>query len=285
MNRASQVAWIEILALRRLTVIIGVILALGGALKLYDSATAFQADDGATFLMLVFGEVELLGGLWLLSGWYTEQTRPWVAAAFAGLAAASVYQIVIGEGSCGYWGSLAVSPWIALVFDLVVIAGLLVVPPPVDWNVRLSENPVRNLGLALTALAIGNLAVDQRSLVRITGMATLNGRPLEGATLRFSGNSGTVELRTGRGGYFRATPARLGRYSVTLLHTVSSDEEDSRDLPYFQPNVRSGKRKGSAPPKQRPIRRVRPRLITEKVVLDITNGSESSVTVNFRGVE
>src|SRR5262249_4672640 len=146
------------LSLRNINIFLGIVLIISGVFKLYDSAIALQGHDVATFLMFALGAAELLAGLWLLMGLYAEQTRPWLVATFAGFSAASFYQAVTGQCSCGCFGSLVVSPWHVLVFDLAVVAVLVRWQPSLDWNGQFSDNPVRSLGLALTALVIGIVA-------------------------------------------------------------------------------------------------------------------------------
>jgi hypothetical protein len=91
-------------------------------------------------------ELELLLGLWLISGMYAIGS--WLAAVltFGGFAAASFYMGWVGQSSCGCLGRVAVNPWFAFVLDLVVLAVLLVGRPDLT---SLRESPRGSLTAVL----------------------------------------------------------------------------------------------------------------------------------------
>ena len=77
-------------------------------------------------LRLAATEVELIVGLWLVSGWSRNTGRLVAIVLFAGLAAVSLYMLVNGEAACGCFGRIRVHPRWTLLFDLVC-CGLLTV--------------------------------------------------------------------------------------------------------------------------------------------------------------
>jgi hypothetical protein len=84
-----------------------------------------------------------------------------------------------------------------------------------------------------------------------------------------------VELQTSQGGYFRSPPVRLGRYAVAL-----PGGHLSTNLIYLPPEKRV-RRKGSARSKKAVTKEASAREVT-MLVLDITDCSDTSVTVDFQ---
>ncbi len=152
--------------------------------------------------LMVFAEAEFLGGLWMLLGLEPERTRRWSAAAFAGLAVASLFQAVAGKCSCGCFGSLPISPWFAWFFDLVAVAALLGSRPLAGLEATVFASPMHLLGMAILVLVVGIGGWGQADLVSVAGTASADGRPLEEATLTFTGESGRIDLVTDYDGRF-----------------------------------------------------------------------------------
>lgn len=194
---------------------LGSVLIVAGALKLYDLAFEAQDESSPTLLLMVFAEFEYLGGLWMLCGFVPEQARRWSAAAFAGLALASLFQALAGKCSCGCFGSLSISPWFAFIFDLLAVAALLGSRPPAGSEATSFASPMPLLGMAVLALVVGIGGWGQADLVSVAGTATADGRPLEEATLTFTGESGRIDLRTDHDGRFRLRFVRPGQYAVS----------------------------------------------------------------------
>ncbi len=229
-------------------VILGLLLLVAGALKLYQ--LGFEAEDegdGAVLLML-FAEIELLFGAWLVSGIDAERTRPWAAAAFLGLAASSTFQLIAGKCSCGCFGGLSIHPGLALAIDLAAIAAVLFTrwPAPTAWEYLLT--PTRLAGFALLALAIAAVGWRQAELVTLTGIATADGRPLSDAELIFTGPSGKLDLHTDHDGRFRLALVRPGRYALsTPGRTADAQPQPARKA--GRPSAKSrSKAAGFMPP-------------------------------------
>ena len=136
-------------------------------------------------------------------------------AAFAGLDVSSLFLALTGKCSCGCFGGLPVNPWFDLVFDMATVAAHLVSRPPADLGAVSFAHPLRSLGLGLIPLLVGIAGWRQAGLVTAAATATLEGRPLEQATLTFTGESGMIVLRTDYDGNFRLPLVRPGLYSVS----------------------------------------------------------------------
>lgn len=202
--------------------ILGLVLIVAGALKLYELAFEAQDESTLTLLLMVLAEAELLGGIWL-AGWFDpHRTRWWAAAAFGGLALASLSQGLAGKCSCGCFGSLSMSPWFTLVFDLAAVAALLGLRPVGASEQTFAAAPGHWIGLAAMVFLVGAVGWRQADLVTVAGTATADGRPLEEATLTFTGESGQIVLRTNRDGHFQLRLVRPGLYAVATPRRVSA---------------------------------------------------------------
>jgi hypothetical protein len=117
---------------RVVRILLGVLLLVAAALKAHGltldplSQESFLASPR---LLVATIEMEILLGLWLLSGWAARGA--WVVALgfFAILAGVSLYLALAGQASCGCFGQLAVSPWAAFGLDIAAVAALLIWRP------------------------------------------------------------------------------------------------------------------------------------------------------------
>ena len=234
----AERAW-KLRLLRALHAALGLVLVVAGVLKLGASGLGSGQADVLTWLTVAFSTVEVLGGLWLLSGLELEATRPWAVAAFVGFWAVSAFQAVTGKCSCGCLGSLTVSPWLALLFDLAAVVALLRCDPAAEPSGVLSGSPSRVIALASLALFTMGVGGCQQSAVVPEGVATLSGRPLQDAELIVADEpvrstepstdpgkaavpvvpipSFKATVRTDSEGHFRLPTILPGLYSVTLL--------------------------------------------------------------------
>lgn len=73
--------------------------------------------------------LEVLIGLWLLSG--VTQNLSWLVSltAFIGFSVVSGYLGLQGVASCGCLGAIKASPWILFVVDLIIVLGLIFARP------------------------------------------------------------------------------------------------------------------------------------------------------------
>jgi hypothetical protein len=101
-------------------VVLGLFLLAAAGLKAYG-LTLDPVDPDSFFasprLLLATVEIEVLLGLWLLSGWALRAS--WVAALgfFGILTCVSLYSALIGQESCGCFGRVPVNPWFTFVLD------------------------------------------------------------------------------------------------------------------------------------------------------------------------
>ena len=202
--------------------LLGLVLIVAGALKLYELGFEAQDESAPTLLLMVLAEIELLGGIWMAAWFDPVRTRWWGAAAFVGLAVSSLFQTIAGKCSCGCFGSFSVNPWLVLVFDLAAVAALLGSGPHADPENEPAALPMRFLGLGSLALIVTVAGWRQADLVSIVGTVTAEGRPLVDAALTFTGGSGKIVLRTDHDGHFRLPLVRPGLYAVSAIESVST---------------------------------------------------------------
>lgn len=109
----------------------GLFLLIAAGLKVEGTSFDLSQDLlGMPQFQLAVIEVEVILGLWLVSGWWNRAARAGALAFFAAAAAASLYMALIGAPSCGCFGRASVSPWITLVLDLTIFAALALLRPP-----------------------------------------------------------------------------------------------------------------------------------------------------------
>jgi hypothetical protein len=106
-------------------------------------------------------EFEVFLSLWLLSGKRPLGSWMLTVATFSGFATVSFYQGWIGQSSCGCFGRLTVSPWVAFAVDLFVLTVLFLARPHLS---TLWEDPARTLKTGLLTLSGG-----------VAGMALIGG--------------------------------------------------------------------------------------------------------------
>ncbi len=132
-------------------------------------------------------EWEIVLGLWLLSG--RKPVGAWLAAAgtFLLFAGVSCYLGVIGQASCGCFGSIQASPWHAFAVDVVALIGLSLGRP--DFKTVFSKANRRTAvkqGFA-SALAVAALSVA------VFGVATLAFGSMDAALARLRGEHISIQ--------------------------------------------------------------------------------------------
>lgn len=229
---------------------LGSVLATAGAIKLYELGFEAQDESTSTYFLMAFAEFELLAGLWMLLGLESEQTRRWSAAAFGGLALASLSQALSGKCSCGCFGSLPISPWFALLFDLLAVTALLGSRLPAGSDTASFPSPMPLVGMAMLALVVGLGGWVQADLVSVAGMATADGKPLEESMLTFIGESGRIVLRTDHDGRFQLPFVHPGQYALfapSLMATRSAAKPEPVAKGRGKKNMRQSEQRGQAP--------------------------------------
>lgn len=115
-----------------LRISLGIFLLLSAGLKAHALFSVPTSDTLLFSPRLQAGtiEVELLIGLWLLTGWQSRTAR-WVAIAlFSIFTLTNLYLAVVGQRSCGCFGQVEVSPWLTAALDILAVSALLVAGPP-----------------------------------------------------------------------------------------------------------------------------------------------------------
>lgn len=112
-------------------------------------------------LRVVFVEMEVLLGLWLLTG--LARRALWIVAIsfFSILAIVSGYLALTGEPTCGCFGQAAISPWITFGIDAAAIVLLAATRP------RLKVAPAESSGNGRAILAWAGVAVIAVTLVQV----------------------------------------------------------------------------------------------------------------------
>lgn len=112
--------------------ILGLLLLGAASLKLYGLRVAPFAQSGwllnptVQFAVL---EWEILLGLWLLSGRASPGAWSAVLFTFLVFAGVSFHLGVVGQSSCGCFGSIRSSPWHAFAVDVAALVLLAVARP------------------------------------------------------------------------------------------------------------------------------------------------------------
>jgi hypothetical protein len=144
---------------RVLSIVLGVLLLATAGLKIHGLYTDPYAQESILLtprLLVAVIEVEILLGLWLLSG--LAMRAAWLAALafFAAGASANVYLAVEGQRSCGCFGRVEVNPWATLGIDVTATLALLLCRPP---PLSVLPSPQAKAYLFKTALAAGAAVV------------------------------------------------------------------------------------------------------------------------------
>ena len=179
---------------------LGILLLVAAALKLYGLNFAPFAQYGRlsnAAIGLAAVEWEIVLGLWLLSG--RAALGAWGAAllTFLTFAGVSAFLDIIGQASCGCFGSVKASPWVAFGIDVAAL-GLLAIARP-DFR-TMSQFPrwqwVREFGIVAGAVAFCAGIMGLTSLAYGSPDAAL--ARLRGE--RLSVRPGIVDIRSGEAG-------------------------------------------------------------------------------------
>lgn len=134
---------------------VGLVLVTAALLKGHQLATERVVSTGILsdrpFLSAAV-VVEMLLGLWLISGW-SQRTVGWIACAcFSLFAGVAWWKMRGGEPSCGCFGRVAVKPWVSLAIDLSAI-------PVSLWLALGPQRPQRFSGRVQLMVGVAALAL------------------------------------------------------------------------------------------------------------------------------
>ncbi|MFO0807724.1 MAG: hypothetical protein U0746_03800 [Gemmataceae bacterium] len=117
---------------RPVATLVGIVLLTAAGLKLAGGSSRVLDQNHVLFapaIRVLTVEVELLIGLWLLSGWQAIAARRAALAFFSTLAGVSLWLVWQGQSSCGCLGRITVHPWTTFVADAVAVGLLTAVRP------------------------------------------------------------------------------------------------------------------------------------------------------------
>ncbi len=147
---------------RSVAVLVGGLLLIAASLKLYGMSVSPLPSVGWMSLPVVQLAVvawELILGIWLISNF----VRPlsWLVAlfTFSVFAGVSAYYGIIGQASCGCFGTIQASPWAAFGVDVIAVTLLVLTRP--TMQIAEFRTPVFTAAKLLggTAALIGLLAL------------------------------------------------------------------------------------------------------------------------------
>ena len=139
-------------------VVLGLLLLAAAGLKLHELLTAPAAEQGpfaSRWFRAAQVEVELLLGLWLLSGLFPRAAWGAALACFTGFGAVAAYLAFTGAESCGCFGRLLVDPMWTFALDAAAVAALVLCRPQdhLDLTGRPGRRRVAFFALAGIAVA------------------------------------------------------------------------------------------------------------------------------------
>lgn len=118
---------------RPLSILLGILLLATAGLKAHGLTIDPLAQDSFLApprLLVATIEIEIILGVWLLSGWWRRPAWKFLLAFFAIMTAVSFYLALAGQTSCGCFGRITVNPWLILAIDVAVLGTLLLCRPP-----------------------------------------------------------------------------------------------------------------------------------------------------------
>lgn len=126
MSRANQVCGVVLRVL-------GAVLLVAAGLKGHQLLTEPLAENSiwsSRPLLILQVELELVLGVWLLSGLFARAAWLVSLACFGFFSLVTLYKGLTGAASCGCFGAVSVNPWVTLLaIDLPAVIALAVVRP------------------------------------------------------------------------------------------------------------------------------------------------------------
>ncbi len=145
---------------RVVSVLLGGLLLIAAVLKTHGLVVDPLSQDSfllTPWMQIAIIEVEVLLGLWLVSGLANRASSLCALVFFVGMSCISLYLALEGQASCGCFGQLKVNPWIMVVVDLAAVVALgislvrvpLAACPPVHWVPLLGGTPPSNADITV----------------------------------------------------------------------------------------------------------------------------------------
>lgn len=209
-----------------LAVIIGVLLLTAAGLKLYGLSYAPVPRSGvlsSASVQTALVAWEILLGIWLLSGSIPALSWAAAVATFLAFAGVSSYYGLIGQASCGCFGTIQASPWHAFAADLIIFSALVFIRPTlaeIRFALRPAFRRIAPVGLGAAALIVmlalaGTLAYGSVEDL----LAHLRGRPI--------GFSEYVDFGTVRAGTTAEKSIAITNYSDRSVRLIGGTSDCS----------------------------------------------------------
>lgn len=210
---------------------LGLLLLVAAGLKAYGLAVDPVSPLGlfsAGWFQVGLIELEVLLGLWLLSG--VQPLAAWLVASalFGCFAVFSLYQGLVGQTSCGCFGQLSVSPWHALGLDVLALVALALGRPE-RAAFRAGPRPVLLRPLTTGA---GYLAGAAALLGPFAGAALYQFGSLEAAAAYLRGerivvDPGLVDVGTGAAGELREVRVEVANFTDRPVRVIGGTSDCS----------------------------------------------------------
>lgn len=131
---------------------------MAGALKGYELATVPTIGTGffgSRVFHTIWVEVELVFGVWLLSGLYPGATRVAAVSLLTVFIAVSLFKALSGSASCGCFGTVPVNPWLTAAIDLVILLLYLLWRPDEVSRPKVTTHPAQFRAFVCLSLLFG----------------------------------------------------------------------------------------------------------------------------------
>lgn len=192
---------------------VGAVLLLAAGLKAYGLLQGVMPTHGWLSLpsaQIAVVTAEMLLAVWLLSG--VAAGAAWLTAVltFSTFAAYSTYLGYLGVASCGCFGAVTVSPWVAFLIDTVVLGCLLIRRP------NLTTVRVDIVQMSRPVVAVSLVVAVITTLLAGIGTLVFGSVPATFAYLRGQSLSCPTQLDLGTG-----KPGDRLEYSVAVTNHSS----------------------------------------------------------------
>jgi hypothetical protein len=191
-------------------ILLGCLFLSAASLKIFGLRVETVAPDSvwsSVYLQMAAIELEIILGLWLLSGRAPRAAWAAALAAFTILAGVSLHLALTGQPSCSCFGRVTVHPWVTFAVDLCALAALAL------WRPARSADSAPAAGAPAGLLRTGAGAA---AFLAVVGCAFLLAVDQPASALaRLRGESITIEPAVSSVGEGRAGDERVFAVKIT----------------------------------------------------------------------